>query len=100
MPVAFDREVATDVGTSVVTMYTCPAATSTVVIGFTIKNTSASTITVTIVDAGTSLTVDIPPKSGFSPLLGKDVLIPGDTITVQSSDTASCDVKLSFMENT
>lgn len=100
MATTFDRAVQTGIGTSSTLIYTTPVSTTTVVIGFIITNTTASTITVTVVSSGVSMTVPIPANSAFSPLLGKDVMVAGDTVLVQSDTAGSCDVKLSYMEQT
>ncbi len=86
--------------------YTVPAATSAVVIGLVLANTTASTqvrVDVAIWD-GVNMTYlvkncDIPAGGSVSPPeLGKVVLQTGEAIRILSDTSASVDAVLSFME--
>ena len=85
-----------------VTVYTVPAVTTTVVIGFVISNKTAALVYVTIEAACTNLGTDIPIPAGasLSVLDGKIVLEAADTVTVECDTTNGVDVLLSIMEAT
>lgn len=88
------------------TVYTAPAATTTIVLGLTLSNISANTIysTVGITNAdGDNVNflknVPIPTGSAIEVMSGnKIVLEAGDTITVASDTANSLDTTLSIME--
>ena len=95
----FKRELASITNTETM-VYTVPAATTTVVIGFIISNTTDSLIEVDIEVAGKWLgkNIPIPAGSSLSPLDGKIVLEAADEVNV-TADTATCgDAILSIME--
>ena len=94
------------------TIYTVPASTTTVVIGCTIANTTASAITVDaqIVTASSSgenaddvyIGKDLPLPTGSSLdiLAGKIVMETGDALKIQSDTANSTQIALSIMEQT
>lgn len=102
----FKNQFNKSVGTSAATVYTCPSATQTTVIGMTLANTSAASITVDVYI--TSSTVDyylvkgaiVPVGGSLVPIGGdqKVVLEPADVIKVVSSAASSADVIMSILE--
>ncbi len=94
------------------TVYTVPGSTTTVVIGCTLANLTAGSITVDakIVTAATSgengdnifigKNLPIPSGSSLDVLAGKICLETGDVFKVQSDTANSVDVALSIMEQT
>ena len=87
-------------------IYTCPASTTTVVIGMTIANLTSSQITVDLkLDASTNVhlvkNLPIPAGSAFEYMSGnKIILTAGHSITAQADTANSCDVIMSIMEIT
>ena len=88
-------------------IYTVPSSTTTVVIGCTIANTTASSITVDAklenndgdnIHIGKDL--PIPTGSSLDILAGKIVMETSDILKVQSDTANSFDVALSIMEQT
>lgn len=107
----FTRKLSRDIGTSAdnVGSYTVGSNTTTIVVGLSVTNTSASAITanVFINDAATANTYIItnaPISAGSSLIVGggdqKIVLITGDKMYVQTSASSSADVVMSIMEIT
>jgi hypothetical protein len=104
----FKNFLSKDVGTSAATIYTCPAATQTTAIGFSVANTSASPITCNAYI--TSSAVDYylikegtVPVGGTLVIVGGDqkvVLEAADVLKVVTSAAASADVVLSVLELT
>lgn len=96
------------VGTSAATIYTCPAATQTTVIGLTVANTTAANITtdVYITSSGVDYYLvkgaTVPVGGGLVPVGGdqKVVLETGDLLKVVCSVATSADVTLSLLEIT
>jgi hypothetical protein len=97
-----------NVGTSAATIYTCPSATQTTLIGLSVANTSASPITT---DAYiTRSAVDyylikggVVPVGGTLVIVGGDqkvVLEPSDVLKVVTSAATSADVACSLLEIT
>ena len=88
------------------TPYTCPASTTTVVIGLTIANTTSSQITVDIkLDAQTNIflvkNLPIPAGSSFEYMSGNKIILQaGHSIKIQSDTANSADTCLSIMEIT
>ena len=89
------------------TIYTVPSATTTVVIGCTIANTTASAITVDAklenndgdnIHIGKGL--PIPTGSSLDILAGKIVMETSDVLKVQSDTANSTQIALSIMEQT
>ena len=97
-----------DVGTSPSTVYTCPAATQTTLIGLSVANTSASPITadafVTRSAVNYYLVKDATVAVGGSlVIVGGDqkvVLEPSDVLKVETSAAASADCFASLLEIT
>jgi hypothetical protein len=107
----FTRKLSRQIGTSATAVgsYTVPSATTTVVIGLSVNNTTGSAITANVylkdaTTAVTSLITNGPISSGSSLIVGggdqKIVLVTGDQIFVQSSAATSIDVVMSIMEIT
>lgn len=98
----FKNYTSASVGTSPVTTYTVPAATTSVMIGCNLANTSASQIKVDVQAAGIYLAKDVPIPSGsaLSVLDGKVILETTDTVVVTSDAATSCDVIVSVLEQT
>ena len=106
MPNTFKNFANANVGTTTTTVYTCPAATQTTVIGMTVANTTTNNITasVQVNHAGTDvfLVKDamVPAGGALVPVGGdqKLVLEAGDTIRVTSSIANSIDAIVSVLE--
>tara|TARA_R100001460_G_scaffold44546_2_gene81349 strand:+ start:717 stop:1046 length:330 start_codon:yes stop_codon:yes gene_type:complete len=87
-------------------IYTVPAATTTVIVGLTVANTSASQITVNIkLSAASTIflakNIPIPAGSSFEYMSGnKLILETTHTISVSSDTANSLDTALSIMEQT
>ena len=96
----FKNYTSASVGTSPVTVYTVPSATTSVTIGLTIANTSATQITVDVQAAGVYVVkgAPIPAGAGLSVLDGKIILETADTVVVTSDTASSADVILSVLE--
>lgn len=96
----FKNYTSSSVGTSPVTTYTVPAATTSVMIGCNIANTTASQINVDVQVAGVYLVkgVPIPAGAGLSVLDGKIILETTDTVVVTSNTATSTDVIVSVLE--
>lgn len=102
----FKNQFNKDVGTSPATIYTCPSATATTVIGLTIGNTTTSPITVDVYV--TSSATDyylvkgavVPVGGSLVPVGGdqKLVLEAADVLKVVSSAASSADVICSLLE--
>ena len=89
------------------TIYTVPSATTTVVIGCTIANTTASAITIDAklenadgdnIHIGKDL--PIPTGSSLDILAGKIVMETTDVMKIQSDTANSTQIALSIMEQT
>ena len=106
----FTRKLSRNIGTTATAVgtYTVPSATTAVVIGLSVTNTSGSAISANVYinasAANTSMVTNAPISSGASLALAggdqKVVLITGDTVYVQSSASSSIDVVMSIMEIT
>ena len=98
----FKNFTSSSVGTNETTTYITPLATTTVTIGFSIANTTASQIKVTVKASVVHVIKDapIPAQSALSVLDGKIILESSDTVTVTSDTAASADVVLSILEQT
>ena len=95
-----------------ITVYTVPAATTAVIIGLTIANKVANSVTVDVkiesntVDVETNTNVNIgqnlpiPSGSSLDALAGKVVLQTTDVLKIQSDTANSVDIALSVMEIT
>ena len=106
----FKLKTKANVGVTTVGIYTAPAATTTVVIGITLSNTSGSGVNVGVAVSRTSDTKDdvsllknapIPQGSSLEFMGGnKVVLETNDQITVDSDTNNSVDASLTIMEIT
>jgi hypothetical protein len=107
----FTRKLSRLVGTTAtqVGSYTVPSATTTVVVGLSVTNVTASAISANVyiqdnAAANTFLVMNGPISSGSSLVVGggdqKIVLITGDKLIVQSSAATSLDAVMSIMEIT
>lgn len=106
----FKLKTDTAVGTTLTSVYTVPASTTTVMIGAVLANIVASQIKVDvkIVTASSSgenaddvyLVKDLPIPNGssFELIEGKVVLETGDIVKVESDTASSLDVALSVLE--
>ncbi len=89
--------------TTETTVYTVPAATTSVIIGCNLANTTTSQLTADVKVAGKFLIkgVPIPAGSSLSVLDGKIIGEATDTITVTSSNSSGLvDVIVSVLEQT
>ena len=106
----FKLKTKANVGVTTVGIYTAPAATTTVVIGITLANTSGSGVNVGVgvTRAGTTEDVKllknapIPSGSSLEFMAGNKVVLEttGDTLTVDSDTNSSIDAALTIMEIT
>ena len=104
----FKLKTKANVGTATSDVYVVPSATTTVVIGVTLANTSGSSINVGVGvtrassdDVKLMKNVPIPQGSSFEFMAGnKVVLETTDTLTAVSDVNNSLDVSLTIMEST
>ena len=104
----FKLKTKANVGVSTSDVYVVPSATTTVVIGVTLANTSGSSINVGVGvtrastdDVKLMKNVPIPQGSSFEFMAGnKVVLETTDTLTAESDVSNSLDVALTIMEIT
>ena len=84
------------------TVLTVPAGTTAIIIGFNIANISTSQVTVSVDIGGTWKIKDapVPAGSALSPLDGKDVILPGETITIYSNTEGAIQAQVSVLEKT
>ena len=102
----FKLKTKANVGTATSDVYVVPSATTTVVIGVTLANTSGSSITVGVGvtrassdDVKLMKNVPIPQGSSFEFMAGnKVVLETTDTLTAESDVSNRLDVALTIME--
>lgn len=95
-----------DVGTSASTIYTCPSATQTTLIGLSMGNTTASPVTANAYITRSAVDYYIVkgavvPVGGSLVAVGGDmkvVLQPSDVLKVVSSAASSADVICSLLE--
>lgn len=99
----------TAVGTSAATVYTCPSATETTIIGLSLANIISTSVTADVQVENNDgdniyLVKDAPvPVGGALVVVGgemKVVLNASDVLKVTSSDASSVDVALSILEIT
>ena len=101
MPSTFYRKLAaTAAADTPATVYTVPALTTTVVIGFMISNLLGSLVEVTVEAASTNIGTNLPIPAGasMSALEGKLVLEAADVLTVECDTLNGVEVILSLME--
>ena len=106
----FKLKTKANVGVTTVGIYTAPAATTTVVIGITLANTSGSGVNVGVAVSRTSDTKEdikllknapIPSGSSLEFMAGNKVVLEAtDTVTVDSDTNNSVDAALTIMEIT
>ena len=106
----FKLKTKANVGVTTVGIYTAPAATTTVVIGITMANTSGSGVNVGVAVSRTSDTQDdisllknapIPQGSSLEFMSGNKIVLEAtDTVTVDSDTNNSVDASLTIMEIT
>ena len=103
---AFKSNVAADIVTSGNTVYTCPSATQTTLIGLTLSNKSAGTVTANVFLRRSSVDYSIISNA---PILTGSTLVPiggeqkvvfqaSDELKVTTSANASVDVIASLLE--
>jgi hypothetical protein len=106
MSSTFKNSIVPNIGTTLTTVYTAPAATATTVIGLSLANTTANTIYPSVkVTKGATVVYavkSVPIPSGSSLVIfGGDqklVLMAADVISVISDTAASVDAVLSYLE--
>ena len=106
----FKNKQSVNVGTSAVSLYTTPSATTTTIIGLTLANVTGSAIeaTVEVTDTSASTTAKIiksapiPVGSSLVAVGGdqKVVLETGDILKVTASASNGLDAVVSYMEQT
>ena len=106
----FKLKTKANVGVTTVGIYTAPAATTTVVIGITLANTSGSGVNVGVAVSRTSDTKEdikllknapIPQGSSLEFMAGNKIVLEAtDTVTVDSDTNNSVDASLTIMEIT
>ena len=104
----FKNSITGSIGVTGVTVYTCPSATSTTVIGMSVANVTSNNITVSTTLTSNSqgktvyLVKDATIASGGTAVLvggeQKVVMSALDTLTVTSSTASSADVVVSVLE--
>jgi len=110
MATVFKTATAADIGTSLTTVYTCPANTTSTIIGLYLANQSGGALECSLqfYDSSSAAhisllsSVEIPGQSTLAPIGGdaKVVLEAGDALKVQSNVASSIDVVLSYLEQT
>ena len=103
----FKRKTGNSVGTTLTTIYTVPASTTTVMIGGVISNVTGTDADAVVVTSDGTNDINligedtpIPANTALSFIDGKIVLETGDTVKVQGSAANQLDVHLSIMEIT
>ena len=104
----FKLKTKANIGISTQNVYVVPSATTTVVIGITLENTSGTSCLVGVGitrpsadDVSVLKNVPIPQGSSLEFMAGnKVVLEAADTLTVNSDTNGSIDVSLTIMETT
>ena len=106
----FKLKTKANVGVTTVGIYTAPAATTTVVIGITLANTSGSGVNVGVAVSRTSDTKEdikllknapIPSGSSLEFMSGNKIVLEAtDTVVVDSDTNNSVDAALTIMEIT
>ncbi len=111
---SFKSKTDTAIGTSAATLYTCPSATESTIIGLTIANIATSQIVIDVqLDASTRtngaednvyMIKDAPIPVGSSLVVvggeQKVVMEPGDTLKITSNVASSADAIASLLEIT
>ena len=102
MAQTFKNYTSSSIGTTPTTVYTVASATTSILIGVNLANTTASQITVSA-QLGTTYIVKnapIPGGGALSVLEGKIIAEAADTIVVTSDTASSCDAIVSVLEQT
>ena len=96
----FKNYTSASVGTSPVTVYTVPSATTAVLIGCNVANRTASSINVDVQLGSTYIVkgAPVPAGSALGVLDGKIIAETTETIVVTSDTASSADVILSALE--
>ena len=102
MAQTFKNYTAASIGSTPTTVYTVASATTSILIGVNLANTTASQITVSAQLGTTYIVKDAPIPSGgaLSVLEGKIIAEAADTIVVTSDTASSCDAIVSVLEQT
>ena len=102
MAQTFKNYTAGSIGTTPTTVYTVASATTSILIGVNLANTTASQITVSAQLGTTYIVKNAPIPSGgaLSVLEGKIIAEAADTIVVTSDTASSCDAIISVLEQT
>ena len=102
MAQTFKNYTAASIGSTPTTVYTVASATTSILIGVNLANTTASQITVSAQLGTTYIVKDAPIPSGgaLSVLEGKIIAEAADTIVVTSDTASSCDAIISVLEQT
>lgn len=102
MAQTFKNYTADSIGTTPTTVYTVASATTSILIGVNLANTTASQITVSAQLGTTYIVKNAPIPSGgaLSVLEGKIIAEAADTIVVTSDTASSCDAIVSVLEQT
>lgn len=108
MPNTFKSNVNKNVGTSPATVYTCPAATQTTLIGLSVANTSNSPITTDAYITRSAVNYYLirnatVPVGGALVIVGGDqkvVMQTSDVLVAVTSAASSADVVASYLEIT
>ena len=102
MAQTFKNYTAASIGLTPTTVYTVASATTSILIGVNLANTTASQITVSAQLGTTYIVKDAPIPSGgaLSVLEGKIIAEAADTIVVTSDTASSCDAIISVLEQT
>ena len=103
MAATFKRIKTANIGLTDTTLYTVPANTKAIVIGFTIANKAATQIKIKTSVSGVQITgtdTPIPAGSALSILDGKMVLEAGDVVSALSDTASATDSFISLVEMT
>lgn len=103
MAANFKRIKTSDISLAGTLLYTAPANTKVIIIGFVISNKSANQIKIKVSASDIQITgtdTPIPSGSALSILDGKIVLEPGDQVLAYCDQAASADSFISLLEMT
>ena len=101
MAQTFKNYTSASIGTTPTTVYTVASATTSILIGVNLANTTASQITVSAQLGTTYIKMQSYPSGGaLSVLEGKIIAEAADTIVVTSDTASSCDAIISVLEQT
>lgn len=105
---AFKSKAKAAVGTSLVSVYTVPANTSSIIIGLNIACVATSSVVADIIidktsgdDANLIKNIPIPTGSSFEVLSGQKIVLEvGDIVKARCDTAGGMDILLSFLEIT